>query len=728
MRSAAVLLTMCLTAASWAATPAPTDPKAPPAASAAARLPVRRIVLYKNGVGYFEHVGRVRGTQDLTIDFTSAQLNDVLKSLTVVDMGEGRITGVRYDSTAPLSERMKTLRIGVGEQTSQADFLGALRGARVEVRAGAAAVTGKILAVEQRQRANDKGVVTTVADLSLVTDAGELRTFELGPATAVRIIERDLAEDVGRYLDLIGSTRSRDLRRMVISSAGTGDRDLFVGYISEVPVWKSTYRILLPEKTGGKARLQGWAIVDNTVGEDWNDVQLSLVAGAAQSFIQEISRPYYTRRPVVALPESVLLSPQSHQATMQFDRLELFAKQQQPPAAAPASPAGIRTGGALGGVGPGSGGGIAGGTARIGGAGTASKTDSFAAEAPTMADSISRLEDLQAEAQGATAGDLFRYDIKQRITIGKNQSALVPIINAPIDAEKVTLWNSGGGDSKHRALRALWLKNTSDLTLDAGTFNVLDAATFAGEGLVDILKPGERRLVSYAADSAVRVTSDGQSESQPITRVRIARGVMRVTRGERRTTIYKIHNADMEARNVVLEHPLQAGWKLTDEVKPEETSASFYRFRVPVEPDKTTELKLVENHPQETTLSLSALTPDQIQVMFRGRTVPAAIEASLQRIMAKKNEVSGVDQQLRSRQQEMETIGSDQARVRENMKALKGSAEEKALLQRYAQQLNQQEDRLATLRKELADLRSQRDRLGAELDRMVGEVTLDEGM
>jgi hypothetical protein len=142
-----------------------------------------------------------------------------------------------------------------------------------------------------------------------------MRNFELGPSTSVRLAERDLSDEVGRYLNLVGSSR-RDPRRMTISATGTGDRDIFVSYISEVPIWKSTYRIILPEKAKEKPLLQGWAIVDNTVGEDWKDVQLSLVAGAPQSFIQDISQPYYARRPVVALPESMMLTPQTHESTM----------------------------------------------------------------------------------------------------------------------------------------------------------------------------------------------------------------------------------------------------------------------------------------------------------------------------------------------------------------------------------------------------------------------------
>ena len=175
-----------------------------PALSESGRLPVKRVVLYKNGVGYFEHSARVHGTQDLTIDFTTAQLNDVLKSLTAVDLGEGRISGVRYNSTAPLEERLKTLRLPFGEQVTRADFLAAMRGARVEVRNGSSTSTGRLLSVEKERRANGKGDFYDVTEFSIVSETGEMRNFELGPSTSVRLAERDLSDEVGRYLNLVG--------------------------------------------------------------------------------------------------------------------------------------------------------------------------------------------------------------------------------------------------------------------------------------------------------------------------------------------------------------------------------------------------------------------------------------------------------------------------------------------------------------------------------------------
>ena len=762
-----------------------------PAAEDYNRLPVQRVVLYKNGVGYFEHSARVRGKQELNIDFTTSQLNDVLKSLTVVDLGEGRISSVRYNSIAPLAERLKGLRLPFGEQVTRDDFLVALRGARVEVHTGSTTATGKLLSVDKTKKQTAKGDVIESTEFSIITDSGEMRNFELGPGTSVRLADRDLNDEVSRYLSLVSSSRSRDLRRMTISATGTGEREVFVSYVSEVPVWKSTYRIILSEKATSKPRLQGWAIVDNTIGEDWKDVHLTLVAGAPQSFIQEISQPFYTRRPVVPLPESVQLTPQSHEATLE--------EENAPPP--PPPPAGYG-----GGVGSGSGGGIGGGAFRVGGnlsgivrdptgafvpgahvtvsndsgfsqtvsadpsgrysfsnvpAGAAKVDFSYpgfntqrsntfisasssnevntnlsvgsAAESVEVSAAVNGSTELSvlntalarqnSEAQGKEVGDFFQYDLGEKITLAKNQSALVPILNTTVEADKVTVWNEDSG-----ALRALWLKNTSGQTLDAGTFNIIDSGTFAGEGIFATVHANERRLLSYAADTAVQVKSQEESSPQPYTHVKIAKGLMVLTREQRQSTKYTIHNADASPRDVVIEHPAEENWTLAPSgPKPEESSASFHRFRVKVDAGKTETISVDESRPEDTQYVLTNLNSSTVAVLTEQKRITPVMQQAFDRILAQKLKIGGFDQQIAQRDQEVTEIGKDQNRLRENMKALKGSAEEKALTQRYIGQLNAQEDRLVTLRKEAADLKTKRDQAQQELESMVLAINLDEG-
>ena len=680
-------------------------------------LPVTRVVLYKNGVGYFEHSGRVQGSQELNIDFTTGQLNDVLKSLTVVDLGGGQITGVRYNSIAPLSERLRSLRVQLGENTTREEFLNALRGARVEVRSGTATAVGKLLSVEKVTReVKDSTVEKT--EIAVMTDSGELRSFELTPATGVRILEGDLSKDIGQYLAAIGTSRAKDVRRMTIGTSGTGDRNVFVSYISEVPVWKSTYRILLPTKADEKPLLQGWAIVDNTVGEDWNNVQLSLVAGAPQSFIQQISQPLYMRRPTMDLPKTAMLTPQTHEGTLEGGELELMAKVNTPPPPPPPPSATPNYNY----------------SARSGDRdkleGRSFQTVEVSAAAPIVDIATSKIggNDLPAtleasvspDTKGGQIGTLFEYALRQKITVGKNQSALVPIVSARVDAEKVTLWNP----HQKVALRALWLKNTSGLMLDGGTFNIVDGDSFAGEGVLTELHPDERRIVSFAADSAVTVHREDVAEYRPVSHVSIVRGTMRIRREERTTHVYKVRNADKDARTVVVEEPAQDGWKLVAGLKAEESSENFHRFRMVVKPNATESLKVEQFHPREDIVYVSNISDDYVALLVREKAIDANTEQQLRRVLAKKSEINAVDIQLRDRNNELTEINNDQTRMRENMKALKGSAEEKALLQRYVRTMDGHEDRLIAIRKDVDSLNQQRDKLNAELGLMIERFTV----
>jgi len=674
--------------------------------SAAAKLPVRRVVLYKNGVGYFEHLGRVRGSQDVHVDFTSAQLNDVLKSLTVLDLSGGKISGVDYNSEAPLARRLATLRLTLGENPTMVNFLGALRGARLEVRSGSSVTTaGKLLSVEKKSREKD-GATTEWTEISLVSDSGEVRSAEMTPATSVRIAEKDLQVEVGRYLGLIASSRDQDLRRMTISTTGAGERNLYVSYISEVPIWKTTYRLVLSSKAEKKPLLQGWAIVDNTIGEDWNDVEVSLVAGAPHSFIQQLSQPYYGMRPVVPLPVSVQLTPQTHAAT-----LEAMPSLTASPDMA---------GGVPGGVAGGSMGGVVGGV--VGGMGGAPPPPRPASVDEAEVDEAR--EESEPVAEGNALGDLFEYKLKERVTIRKNQSALVPILQTDIAAEKVSLWSESLGEA--RPLRALWVNNASSMTLDGGSFSVLDSNTFAGEGLMDAIKPGERRLLSYATDLGLLVDAKLDSGRERVTRVRIYRGTMTTTSEVREKKTYIVRNEDTTPRTLVIEHPARPEWKLGEDApKPEEKAPGLYRFRLSVEPKKTEKVVVNEAKPVYTQYSLNGVTDDQIGSLLLQKSINAVIEKALRAIMAQKNLVANFDAKIKAQQKTIDQIFTDQGRLRENMKALKGSAEEKALLQRYTKQLDDEETQLDALRRQMQETQAQREKANEGLQKMIGDLQMD---
>jgi hypothetical protein len=699
--AAIVAATAVGVAGQQAGVPVPGPVATPAAGQDAGRLPVKRVVLYKNGVGFFEHLGRVRGNQQVTIDFTSGQLDDVLKSLTTVDLGKGKVTGISFNSDDPASRKLGALSLPIGEDTTMPAFLGALRGARVEVQSGGVVTTGRLLSVEQRARTEgDKQV--ELREIALMTDAGELKTFDLNTRPSVRLVESELRSDVRRYLDIVASTRQKDLRRMSISTTGVGERQLYVSYISEVPIWKSTYRLVLPDKAGEKPLLQGWAIVDNTIGEDWTSVELSLVAGSPQSFIQQLSQPYYARRPVVPLPSSVQTTPQTHEGMIEEKSSDV-----------PAERTAMRRQMAMAGAPPG---GVVGGV--VGGMPEALPPPAPARE--SVVDAIYRTDsDVRAGVQGRDLGDLFEYRLAEPVTIRKNQSALVPILSSTVEAERVSVWNTSSG---RRPLSALWLTNSTPYSLDGGSFSVLENNTFTGEGLMDALKPGERRLLSYATDLALQV--DARSEGggpEQVMSVRIARGALLVQREYRDKRIYTARNDDSRARVLVIEHPNRsgAGWKIVGTTKPDETAPSVYRFRVPVAGKSTATLNVDEMRPELASYQIATLSDDQVALFVRQRTITPEVEQAVRPILGKKREIAAVSSEISTREAQRKEIYSDQERLRENLKALKGSSEEKALVARYTRQLDEQESRLDALKKEMADRELQRQKLQGELNAMI---------
>ncbi|MEI6668158.1 MAG: hypothetical protein WCP29_08375 [Acidobacteriota bacterium] len=668
-----------------------------------ARLPIKRVVLYKNGVGFFEHLGRVRGTEQVAIDFTSSQLNDVLMSLTTVDLGNGKVTGISFNTDDPANRKLGALSLPLGEDTTLLAVLSALRGARVEVQSATGAVIGRILSVERRTRSEGDKTSVDARELALVTDGGDIKTFDVTSRLSVRVLEADLRGDLRRYLDIVSSTRQKDLRRMSIATSGAGERQLYVSYISEVPIWKSTYRLVLPSKAGDKPLLQGWAVVDNTIGEDWTNVELSLVAGSPQSFIQPISQPLYGRRPVIPIASAAQLSPQTHDAGLEPDQRTAAAPMMAPPSPPPPpSPRAMRAGG------------VGGAPAEMAAKSSAdSAMDVLYANAGEVGDGV----------RGRDLGDLFEYKLKELVTIRKNQSALVPIVSAPIDAERVSVWSAS---TPQRPRSAVWLTNTTPFTLDGGSFSVLEAATFTGEGLVEAIKPGEKRLLSYAADLALLVDAKQDSVGpERVSSVRIARGVMIFQREYRDKRTYAVRNEDAKARMLVIEHPNRSGWKLVSAVKPDETAPSVYRFRVPVAAKSSATLLVEEVRPVESSYQVSSVTHDQIAVFVSQRTLTPEIEQALRAVIAKKGEIASVTTDVNARNDETTQVFKDQERLRENLKALKGSAEEKNLVTRYTRQLDEQETRLDAIKREIADLEAKRRKLQGELDAMVQALSFD---
>ena len=673
-------------------------------------LPVRKVVLYKNGVGYFEHAGTVTGNQKVGIDFTSSQLNDVLQSLTVLDGGGGRIAGVNYNSATPAEQQLKTLALGLKNYPPTVAIYQALRGQRLEVTGAGTPLTGRLVNIEFRKLVDKDGVSSEDHYYLIVaTDAGALRTAELTDAISVRMLDPALQKQFKSYLEIIASAQDQQARHLTLDALGQGQRQLSVSYISEVPVWKSTYRLVFPRVANGSATMQGWAVVDNTVGADWDNVQLSLVAGAPQSFIQPLSQPLYTRRPEIPIATVEQSTPQTHEAAeaRQFENAELSAKLMPVP---PASfgVAGMEglggSGGGLGsgsgsGYGAGAGGNIGGGLYRIGGR-------------------VDRVSDAFQQENVSTNAfdDFFEYALAQPVTIHKNESAMVPILQQELPAEHVTLWS----EREAQPLRAVWLENKSNLTLDSGSFSIFESGEFAGEGLLDPIHPGEKRLLSYAADQAVRVRHGGFAQTRTLHHIAMHQGLLVESTTQVDESNYTVTNAAPEARTVIVEHPRKAGATLDSEVKPAETTASAYRFRVVVQPHESVTLHVGERATLKETVRINP-NDDRTALIVSVTKLAPALEEKLKPLMDAEKSLGDLNRKINEIEAKEKTLSDDEARDRENLTALKGNDAGK----RFVEELNRAEDDLQQARKDRAGVEKDRDAARAHLEALIDQVSFD---
>jgi len=768
--------------------PAPKAQLAPPQV-AQVPLPVRKVVLYKNGVGYFEHAGNVTGNQRVTIDFTSPQLNDVLQSLTVLDEGGGRIAGVNYNSTTPLAEQLKTLSLGMTEDPTSTELFSALRGQRVEVTgAPGGPISGRLMSMETRDEKSGTGEnVSSVQKfyLTVIAGSGAVRVIELTPTLSVRPVDSNLQGQLDRYLELLSTTHATGLRHLTLDALGSGARQLRVSYISEVPVWKATYRMVFPRTSNGNATVQGWAVVDNTVGADWDNVQLALVAGAPQSFIQPLSQPLYTRRPEIAIATAAQTTPQTHQAAENMGSGSLSGTVTDASGAAIANATITATA-----IGTNA---SSNGTTSADGEFTLSPLASgrytltvsapgfqryiqrnIAVNGDTSADvqlSVgSTSETVEVSAQDAPIGgprafakaaaspppprgrnlamlhgavgsgygggvyrasdalkegdvstsafdDFFEYSLSQPVTIHKNESAMVPILQQDLPAEHVTLWSR----NNPRPLRAVWLENKSKLTLDSGSFSIFESGEFAGEGLLDPIHPGERRLLSYAADQAVRVKITDQKSRRTLQHLQIRKGLVIENYMDVASITYSANNTGDDDRTVLIEHPRHtSGWSLSDGVKADDTTPDLYRFRIPVKPHSTEKLEVSERGPEYTRVEIDPSQNTNAYLLELVKRVPDA-EAQLKPVLDAQSKLADLDQAIAESKQQEQTAAADEARCRENLTALKGNE----AARRFVDELNHAEDLLQSTRKHTADLEQQRNTAVENLRKEINALNYD---
>ncbi len=694
---------------------APTAPESR-AGGPSADLPIHRVTLYTSGVGYFERSGTVDGDAAQTLLFPVGQINDVLKSLVLLDGGGGSIQPVTYAAQDPLNRQLQGFSVDLSDNPDRATLLNRLRGTSVTVTYGppdaSQTVTGVILGVETQTVVLPNGGGTTPqSTLNLSADDG-LRSIALPSVTALKINDPKVVAELSEALATVAQGRDAGKRAVRLAFSGRGRRAVTVGYLTEAPLWQTTYRLVL-----GKAPvLQGWALVQNTSSDDWANVGLTLVSGRPISFIQDLYTPQYVPRPVVQPRVAASPTPQTYGSNLDAPV--------NAPAQAAAAPMSV-------------GGGFGGGAdqeqqqLRASGAMVDKNSSQYFKDNVAVQGFAGKFNILSAARQSiATSGAqlgtaLFTYQIKVPVSVPRGQSAMIPFVADTIQAAPVAIYNPEV--QADHPLSGARIKNTTGLHLMGGPLTVFDEGGngngYVGDALMDDTEPGQTRLISYALDLAIDAHAEPGANSGTVVAVTIAQGVLHVTRKEQQSTLYTFKNNGAKAETVVIEHPYQGSdWTLLEPKAATERTANLLRFDVPVAAQASKKFTVREEHPDYQTFALLDTSEGSLLYYIRSGPPSAAVTAALQEVIARRRAVAETQAKIADLDGRIQALSQGQTRIRDNMKALDHAS---ALYKRYVGELDAQETRLAALQAQKDALETELAQRQASLNTYVAHLSVE---
>jgi hypothetical protein len=646
----------------------------------AAELPVRQVVLYKHGVGYFERAGQLAAGESVRLDFKASEMDDVLKSLTIEEKGGGKISGLRYDSSEPLAHKLADFPFQLGAAQPLSAVLDQLKGAGIELKFANETVTGAIVAA-RLVAADEKHPERE--QITLLMDGGDLRNFDLGAASSVRLVDPRLQAQFKDYLAALTDARSKEKRSVYIDSTGGKAREIAASYMIPTPVWKSSYRLIFGD--AGEPTLEGWAIVDNTTGEDWNNVDLSLVSGRPVSFISRLYEPRYVTRPTAELPEDRASAPVVYEGAVESEADTIKAPA-PPPAPAVPAPA-----------------------AKAMGASAGRNIEQFSRlqKAPAVST-------ITAPAAAGELGELFEYRISTPVTVRRNESAMLPFLQQKVDTRKLLIYSD---QSSTHPMNAAEITNSTGKTLDGGPITVYDAGAYAGEALMETVKTGDKRLISYAVDLGTRITTMFDTKADLVREIHARQGILTTRLASVEIKTYTIHNVDQKAKTLIIEHPARPEYNLLDR-KPLEKTSNAYRFEVKLAPGATEKFPVTEERVYDNSFSITDLTPDVLFTYVRNKNLSDAARKQIEQIANQKQQIAAAAREIERIDRQINDVVRDQERLRQNIMSLNRVSGQEQQVQTYAKQLAGQESQLATLRDRRADLDTKR----ATLESAVGSA------
>jgi hypothetical protein len=760
-------------------------------------LGLDRVVLYRNGIGYFERSGAVDG-EVLTIKVRKDQINDLLKSLTVVDRKSGQAVSVSMplDPQTWANAALATLSPGQG---SLAEVLDALRGTEVVLTTTQGKLRGRIVMIERildepdpsppahSERQPDPKGGSRDWKITLLSGK-QMQVVRLSKVKAVSLRDGDLALQFHRSLDATAGEGMFQQVAVDIRLAGSKDHDLAVSYVVAAPMWKPTYRVVLPEAGTGKALLQGWAVVDNTSGEDWAKVSMSLTSGAPIAFQYDLHTPRQPgrtdltgsgveKRAAVAMGETSYgtAGPDrdgdglADMVDKCPDQTETYNGMQDddgcPDAAAMgASAAGPATGADYDDAKaeemamrdewgeaearkeskskgkkadrrpapakPGAAGGSGRGAAAYDMPAPAPPANVAPSAPPPAVDFESLRRSTQANARAKSVSGLTRFDLDNRVTVPDGTSTMVAIINQDVEAEQTFLFKPGGAGAgyEQNPYRVVRFKNSTPFVLEPGPISIYTGGSFVGEGISEAVGTNTSTTIPFAVEPGILVSSAAQYTGEDMRLVRILRGVIEVENFQRMTTTWTAKGEPSGAGfTVLVRHGKQGGsYTLRSKIDGAEELPDAYLIPIKVAANQTTgTIEVVEQTPSRTTLTIwDGRVPELFDMAIRLPNLDAATKAKLQPLIALRQEIGRIDTEIDGLQRQQAELDERAAETRENLEAIKKDPRAGDLRGRLSKRLEEFTKDADKIGRQLVELQSKRLEKKIELEDLLQGLDL----
>jgi hypothetical protein len=674
------------------------------------KLKVQRVIIFKHGVSYFILTGKIKGNGTFELEFKIDEMNDVLKSLFVLDTSEkGFVSSISYDAALETSQLLKSIIIEVPDKDSLTSLLTQIKGARVKLILGndVKEVKGTIMGIEFNEKLqNEMKLIEKL--LVLLKDDGVIVKLPFTEISSFDILNDEIKNDLKFYLETIIAGKKKDSKNIIINCESGGDnnveREIVASYIRESPIWKTSYRLIMSKQQDARevALLSGWCMVENTTNQDWEDIDLTLVAGMPVSFVYDFYRPIFIDRPRVEPPKVLSAKPTDIEEGIANERFREYKMAEEMEEAAP-PPAKARKAA------------FGGGAMRA-----------MAPEPTAQMDDSALMDKVKSSTRATTKdlGELFEYNISNPVSIKRKKSALVPILTEEIKAKRILLYNKQEHVKNPNA--CLEITNNTNLKLERGPVTIVYDNNLAGEAIIPFMNKDDTRLLNYAIEQAVLIDTEQKTENKNIHKISFGGAYCYEYYYTNLTSIYKIKNKTDETKELYIDHPKKSGYDIIEKpIEPEET-ANYWRFKLTLKPKDAINFTIVEQRENYSSYYIWNWNKDDIlkKVSFyiRKEFIDKKLETQLTDIADLIGRVNQLNQEKAKLETERNTLTSEQERLRENIAVLGSTTQEASLREKYVKKLTNQENRFEEIRTKIDELDKEIKQLNAQIEKKINDL------